>query len=272
MERHPVRRHSESYLPPAAHLEIARAVAGRVRPDFPELQSWYQIYAHAHAARIAHDLAHIERFAAPDARIADVGAAPYLLTAALQARGYRVEGLDLQPDRFASSIAALGLTIRRCNVETDRLPYDAGTIDVVVVNEIFEHLRIDPIATFAELHRILKPAGLLIMSTPNGLSLKRVAASCLHGRPGPEIYEEFAKLTQLGHMGHVREYAVNEVLNFLQSASFQPFAVIHRGRYAHSGRSLLSLAADALGRVLPRTRPFFTVVARRSEATADSSD
>jgi SAM-dependent methyltransferase len=264
MSEREIRRQAEAYFPPAVHLKVARAVADRIRPDLPELLDWYGAYARGHVARIAHDLAHVERFAARDDLIVDIGAAPYLLTAALKEQGYQVEGIDIHPERFASSIAAFGLTVRRCDVEADRLPYQTGAVDVLVMNEIFEHLRINPIHTFAELRRVLRPGGLLLMSTPNGLSLTRLAALCLRGRPGPQIHEEYDKLDRLGHMGHVREYAVNEVLDFLRSASFQPVAIVHRGRYALNGGSLRSLAADTFGRALPQVRPYFTVVARTS--------
>jgi hypothetical protein len=137
----------------------------------------------------------------------------------------------------------------------------------LVLNEVFEHLRINPLATSGELHRILKPGGPLIMSTPNGLSLKRLVALCLRGRPGPRIYDEFDKLNRLGHMGHVREYAVNEAVDFLNSMGFQPVLIIYRGRYDLNRGSMALLATDTVGRALPRLRPFFTVVAKKVERT-----
>ena len=48
------------------------------------------------------------------------------------------------------------------------LPFPSGQFDLVVAFEIIEHLE-DPEAFLAELHRVLHPTGLLVLSTPNRL-------------------------------------------------------------------------------------------------------
>ena len=48
------------------------------------------------------------------------------------------------------------------------LPFPSGQFDLVVAFEIIEHLE-EPEAFLAELHRVLHPAGLLLLSTPNRL-------------------------------------------------------------------------------------------------------
>ena len=48
------------------------------------------------------------------------------------------------------------------------LPFPSGQFDLVVAFEIIEHLE-DPEAFLAELHRVLHPSGLLLLSTPNRL-------------------------------------------------------------------------------------------------------
>jgi SAM-dependent methyltransferase len=51
-----------------------------------------------------------------------------------------------------------------------RLPYEDGSIDVACSLEVIEHVE-DQFAFTRELHRILKPGGLAIISTPNILNL-----------------------------------------------------------------------------------------------------
>ena len=81
------------------------------------------------------------------------------MTAALTALEYRVSGLDIKPERFARAIATLGLDVARCDVETEVVPFEAETFDALLFNELFEHLRIDPVFTLGEAHRVLKPGG-----------------------------------------------------------------------------------------------------------------
>ena len=72
---------------------------------------------------------------------------------------------DLFPELFrykAVKCAAIG--------RDGRLPYDNGSIDVACSLEVVEHLE-DQFAFARELHRIVKPGGSAIISTPNVLNL-----------------------------------------------------------------------------------------------------
>jgi len=48
----------------------------------------------------------------------------------------------------------------------EKLPFEDGTVDLVVSNNVLEHLA-DPAATFAEVRRVLKPGGHFVAKTPN---------------------------------------------------------------------------------------------------------
>jgi SAM-dependent methyltransferase len=73
------------------------------------------------------------------------------------------------------------------------LPFAAGQFDLVVAFEIIEHLR-DADGFLRELQRVLKPAGLLLISTPNRLyyTEDRGAVNPFHAREFS--YPEFAEL------------------------------------------------------------------------------
>jgi 2-polyprenyl-6-hydroxyphenyl methylase/3-demethylubiquinone-9 3-methyltransferase len=60
-------------------------------------------------------------------------------------------------------------------VETiERLPFEEGRFDGVLCSSVLEYLD-DPVACCRELHRVLKPGGLLLFSVPNQCSLIRKA-------------------------------------------------------------------------------------------------
>jgi SAM-dependent methyltransferase len=195
--------------------------------------------------------------------VLEVGSVPLLFSAALAATDYRLTGVDLDPSRFSAAIERLGLDIQTCDIERSPLPFEGGLFDAVVFNEIFEHLRIDPIFTVSELGRVLRPGGQLLLSTPNLRSLSGLVNFLLRGRGyglSADPWDEYTKLRKLGHMGHVREYTTSEVTRFLDNSGLTPRRIIYRGRY----RPLLARLATG---VLPGLRPFFTVVASREAAS-----
>jgi 2-polyprenyl-3-methyl-5-hydroxy-6-metoxy-1,4-benzoquinol methylase len=60
------------------------------------------------------------------------------------------------------------------------LPRPAESYDVIVSSEVIEHLE-NPRATFRDLNRLLKPGGLLIVTTPNQESLRAILALLMTG-------------------------------------------------------------------------------------------
>ncbi len=243
----------------AERLRLLDELAARIRPDEPALESWYSDYCGQHRHRLAEDLSLVERHVAPGARVLEYGAIPLLLTAALAARDYAVSAVDIAPQRFATAIGELTLDVHRCDVETEAVPFAAGTFAAVLFNEIFEHLRIDPVFTLREAHRVLGPGGTLLLSTPNLRSFRGIRNLLLrnqgHAVSGG-VYRQYEKLETLGHMGHVREYTTREVAEFLARVGFRIDQVVFRGGH---GRGIVGVAE----RLAPGLRPFFTLVARK---------
>ncbi len=193
-----------------------------------------------------------------------MGSAPYLLTLALKARGHRLTGVDLDPSRFAALIAAHDLDILDCNIEEKPLPLAGDSVDLVLFNELFEHLRIDPIFTLGEVLRVLKPGGRLFLSTPNLKSLTGIRNFLFAGEAwscSQSVYDQYAKLKTIGHMGHVREYTAAEVTDFLSRVGFSVERQIYRGRYASNWEQMAA-------RMRPQLRPFVTYIAGKPAAAA----
>ncbi len=257
-----MRVYSEPRRFPGWCFELLDAIASRVRPDEPALEPWYSGYVREHRRRLAGDLLIVERHIAPGARILEVGAIPLLTTGALSELGYAVRAVDIAPERFAAAVAELGLELHRCDVEREPLPFDAGAFEAVVFNELFEHLRIDPIATLGEVLRVLEPGGRLLLSTPNLRSFRGIRNLVLRNQghaASAGVYRQYEKLATLGHMGHVREYTTREVAEFLSRVGFRVTEIIYRGGY---GRGLVGVAE----RLVPSLRPFFTLIAVKPQA------
>lgn len=99
-------------------------------------------------------------------RLLDVGCSTgaFLMTA--RQLGCAVEGVEPSADAAATARGA-GLKVFTGYLEDARFADD--TFDVATLIEIVEHLR-DPRALLAECRRILKPGGVLLITTPNAAS------------------------------------------------------------------------------------------------------
>ncbi len=234
-------------------------VGDGIAPDDPALSAWFHGYRQEHLARLAADLAIIRRHVEPTAHLLECGAVPLLMTAALSSLDYQVTAVDIAPERFSKAIATLGLDVRRCDIESEPTPFADASFDAVLFNELFEHLRIDPIFTMREVYRVLKPSGRLLLSTPNLRSFRGIRNLLVHSlgyASSAGVYSEYEKLETLGHMGHVREYTAREVSEFLSRIGFRVDTLVFRGGH---GRGLVGLAE----RLLPSFRPFVTLIATK---------
>lgn len=250
--------------PTPDNLRVVSDVIPTVAPSGGDLADWYATYAKNHARRWAVELDLLGRVdPAATARILDVGSMPPVLLAALKATGRNAAGVDIAPERFQETLDRLELSVGRCNVETEALPFPDGSFDIVLFNEVFEHLRINLITTMAEVGRVIAPGGLLFLSTPNARSLRGLHNFVLHGKGGwcgaADIYAQYEKLDRLGHMGHVREYTARDVSVFLGRLGLDVIHTVWRSTYG--GRIY-----RRIDRFFPTLSPVMTLVARKAAA------
>jgi 2-polyprenyl-3-methyl-5-hydroxy-6-metoxy-1,4-benzoquinol methylase len=246
----------EKFDPPTQELATVVSCAERIHPDTEQMAEWFQEYVQSQNNRIIFGLKIVDEHCDKGAAIIEFGAVPLLLTASLARLGYSITGVDIAPERFSRAINDLALEVVRCNIETERLPFHDSQFDVALFNELFEHLRINPIFTMREVHRILKPGGLLFLSTPKLRSLAGLANFLLRNRCyscESDPYDEFSELEGLGHMGHVREYTTREITEFLGRIGFEVREIVFRGTFGKPW-------ADALCRLASPLRPFATYI------------
>jgi SAM-dependent methyltransferase len=97
----------------------------------------------------------------------DLGCADGGYSAELLRRGAdEVVGVDTEADRVASATAR---NLQHASFRTgfgEDLPFPDGNFDGVFMNEVFEHVT-DEQATLAQIYRVLRPGGHLVLISPN---------------------------------------------------------------------------------------------------------
>jgi len=76
-----------------------------------------------------------------------------------------VYGVDISGDAVAKA-RSRGIISFLCNVDEQPLPFQDSFFDLVICGEIIEHL-FDPDHLLDEVHRVLKPNGAAVFTTPN---------------------------------------------------------------------------------------------------------
>ena len=103
-------------------------------------------------------------------RVLDVGCAGGELAALLATRGWRVHGADIEP-ALVDAARGRGLDARVVDLDRAPLPWPDAAFDAVVAAEVIEHV-VDTDHLLAEIARVLRPGGALVVSTPNLASLE----------------------------------------------------------------------------------------------------
>ena len=169
-------------------------------------------------------------------RILDIGCGTGLNATQLARQGHDVFGIDLSPVAI-EKFRANGLKGAVVNIEAGPLPLPAESFDMIYASDVIEHC-VDTIAFLHNMRTVLKPGGILLLSTPNSafwgyrlLGLLGLAAS------------------EYQHPGHVRFFSKRSLLASIDKAGFEIIAVSARHMYLILGRRV----GDPLGPLLRLT-------------------
>jgi SAM-dependent methyltransferase len=154
----------------------------------------------------------------------ELGANPYFTTALLSK--FRNADLHLanffdHPEPEGSQRVTIHQTnetftyrYKQFNIEKDSFPYKDDTFDVVLFCEIIEHLLSDPVHALVEIRRVLKPGGILVLTTPNVVRLDNVRKII----GGENVYDPYSGYGPYGR--HNREYTQEDLFSLLSANGF----------------------------------------------------
>jgi SAM-dependent methyltransferase len=185
-------------------------------------------YVAEHMARYMHAIKHMptrKQFAAKHIRVLEVGTSFIFPCILLDRFGFDdVEITHFDPSN-AGKVTEMALphdwkgrTILAHSVdaESDKLDRPDGHFDLIICFEVLEHLEVDPMFMVQEFNRLLKPGGLLYLSTPNSTSARNVL-KILRGY-APHFHMKYSKKRE--YYRHNIEYAPHQLLSMMRAGGF----------------------------------------------------
>lgn len=147
---------------------------------------------------------------------------------------HEVHGVEYYEHVHAAAVAR-GIKIERVDIERERFPYEDALFDVVICNQVFEHLKNIYLPT-DEIARVMKPGAELIFSVPNLASLHNRILLALGRQP-----------TSIRLIGpHVRSFTPAALVQYFETTGLFQLTGSGGNGFPPLPRKLAALAARAL--------------------------
>ena len=104
--------------------------------------------------------------------------------------------------------------------DADPFPYPDGYFSTILCCELLEHLEKDPMHMMSEIYRVLRPGGILLLSTPNIASLRSIAQVLKGSHPASFRRYTRSRFRADAEPAHSREYTPDEIRLLLADSGF----------------------------------------------------
>lgn len=194
-----------------------------------------------HCSRRDFILAAINQYAPTPEEVAmEVGPGSGLYLPALAARFGKVVAIDIEASYLerARAIRRVYANIETVTGDITRCALESEGFDLILCSEVVEHIN-DSCAALKEMHRMLKPRGVLVLSTPQRFSTLEMTAKIAF-LPGIVDVVRLLYREPVLEMGHINLMTEREVRKQLQEAGFT-------GLEHHKSGLYIPVVAELLG-------------------------
>lgn len=162
--------------------------------------------------------------------ILDVGPGPGLLMSLLHEFGHKCFAIDIVDNRakYPGIFLDKDIAFEPCNVEVDPIPFPDNYFDGLVCCQVLEHFTHSHLYAIKEMHRVLKPGGIIELDVPNVVSFRN-RSRILRGKnitydyenhylyADPILYKDRAFYPDR----HNREFTIKELKILLEAGGFK---------------------------------------------------
>jgi 2-polyprenyl-3-methyl-5-hydroxy-6-metoxy-1,4-benzoquinol methylase len=140
--------------------------------------------------------------------ILDIGCAQGFFLYNASRAGYTTKGIEISQDAATYAMEEFGLDVEAKPFEETRFP--ENHFDVVTLWQVLEHVPY-PLTVLEEVRRILKPDGLIVVSTPN---IEAIPAKILRSK-----WWDIKRL-------HINQFSTKTLTDILRNANFRNTATV----------------------------------------------
>jgi SAM-dependent methyltransferase len=187
--------------------------------------------------------------------ILDIGTTPNTLIIKYLHPNYKISTLDIT-NLLAERCISRGIEFKVCNLNSDPIPFENDSFDVVIFTEVLEHLLRHPSEVLVDINRVMRSGAKLIFSVPSIATLVNRVRLLIGISPLPRLEDQIRPLDKPGAHGHgtLREYTMKEAIALLESCGFS----ISRKNYLKPeirgrsrGASVVHIAASLMPSLSP---------------------
>lgn len=205
----------------------------------------------------------VSRVVRPGGRILDFGAGGADKTSALARLGYEMHAYDdlqdpwhIKDDNWRRVIGfAESHGVRYTRAEPGKpWPYEPESFDMVMLDNVIEHLHDSPRELLVAIRELIRPGGLLFISVPNAGNLRKRLAVLMGGTNMARF--DYFYWKEGPWRGHVREYVRGDIESLARYLNLTP---VELGGFD-----------SLIGRLSPRQRTIWKLVTKILPNGADS--
>lgn len=192
-------------------------------------------------------------------KVLDVGAGAGIFSIVLAQIGFDVTAADIadEDDPEINFYKKFQCKFVSVNLGQQTMPFSNAEFDAILCLHVLEHLE-KPRAGLMEMRRVLRPGGMLVLMTPNGLITS--------------FFNKLGPLKFKGKSEHVKEYTLRELLYMLKFFGFETCSVEYSNEMvsasladASTSRKLLGYFYRILCKLFPMIAYEIHIAARRGE-------